>query len=176
MTQRQEQADQDLTSGPRLRITITGCPQGMENAVQKAARHALETGGHDRGELEVAIVSAQQMRRQHAEWMGEDSTTDVLSFDLREQAEARRVDGQLLVCKSVARRRARSRKTDWRGELLLYVVHGCLHLCGLDDGDQASSENMHRLEDEILRDLGWGPVFSSGGQSAKTEPTDRSGK
>lgn len=170
MTPSEEQAEQDTPSErPRscLTITIAGCHDGMVEAVRQAATRTLQSQGYSRGDLEIAIVSEAEMRRQHAQWKNDDSTTDVLSFDLRETASAGLVDGQLLVCGSVAKRRSRSRKTDWRGELLLYVVHGCLHLCGLDDHDAHAAQQMHGLEDEILRDLGWGSVFSASEGSSR---------
>ena len=72
------------------------------------------------------------------------------------------IDGQVIVCRSVARRKARARGADWQKELLLYVVHGCLHLCGYDDERSEDAERMHRREDEILTALGLGAVFSGG--------------
>ncbi len=173
MTPSEEQAEQDPPperGRSCLEITVAGCPDGMVEDVRQAATHTLQSQGYRRGALEIAIVSEAEMRRQHAQWMDDDSTTDVLSFDLRETVEAGLVDGQLLVCGSVAKRRARSRKTDWRGELLLYVVHGCLHLCGLDDHNEHAAQQMHGLEDEILRDLGWGSVFSTPGGGSRKPP------
>jgi len=164
MTPSEEQAEKDPPSEhrrSRLAITVVGCPDAMIEDVRQAATHTLQSQGYARGELEIAIVSEAEMRRQHAHWMGDGSTTDVLSFDLREKADAGLVDGQLLVCGPVAKRRARSRRANWRGELLLYVVHGCLHLCGFDDHDEQAAQRMHGLEDEILCNLGWGSVFST---------------
>jgi len=146
--------DQDLV------ITLSGCPDGTASPVRRAARRTLHSEGYGCGQLEIAVIGDAEMRRQHARWMGEDTTTDVLAFDLRDKPRPGRVDGQLLVCKSVARRRARSRKTDWQSELLLYVVHGCLHLCGYRDRRPADATRIHRREDEILAALGEGPVFS----------------
>ena len=144
----------------RLMITIHDGPDGMEEPLREAARHTLRSQGFRSGQLEIAVVGDTEMRRLHARWLGDDSTTDVLTFDLRERPKAGSVDGQLLLCKSVARRRARARGTDWRDELLLYVVHGCLHLCGHDDHSETDAARMHALEDKILTELGWGAVFS----------------
>lgn len=100
------------------------------------------------------------MRRQNLQWKRRRSTTDVLSFDLRDDPTAGCVDGQLIVCEAVARRAAKARHSDWRGELLLYVVHGCLHLCGYDDRRRGDAARMHATEDALLTQLGWGGVYS----------------
>jgi len=107
-------------------------------------------------------VSEPEMRRQNARWKRDTRCTDVLSFDLRSRRRRGEVDGQLILCEAVARREARARGHDWRAELVLYAVHGCLHLCGHDDRRPADAARMHRLEDRILTLLGWGRVFAGG--------------
>jgi len=146
----------------RLRISVSPAIHCLVREIGRAARRALRSRGCRRGHLEVAVVGEAEMRRQHLLWKGRRSSTDVLSFDLRDEARPSLVDGQLVVCEPVARRTAKARRSDWRGELLLYVVHGCLHLCGLDDRHRAEAAGMHAIEDAILTELGWGPVYSEG--------------
>lgn len=176
MTGTEDQAEQDPSGNRRRRlsISIADCPEGMNRPMRDAARRTLQKHGYRQGRLEIAVVGNAEMCRQHARWMGDNSSTDVLTFDLRDKPEAGLVDGQLLVCRSVAKRRARSRNADWRGELLLYVVHGCLHLCGYDDQDEADASRMHEREDEILVGLGWGEVFSKAGRRRLKAKTKRS--
>lgn len=153
----------------QIEVILADCPEGVEDAARQAAVVALRAVGCSRGCLEIAFVGDAAMRRLHKRWLGKDGTTDVISFDLREQASAGIVDGQLVVCRSVARRRARPHGQDWRSELLLYIVHGCLHLGGLDDQSAASAARMHQLEDRILTRLGWGAVYSGRGASSEVE-------
>jgi hypothetical protein len=49
-------------------------------------------------------------------------------------------------------------------ELLLYALHGMLHLAGFDDRTARGFATMHRTEDDILTRLGVGPVFSAPGK------------
>ncbi|MFH1419835.1 MAG: rRNA maturation RNase YbeY [Planctomycetota bacterium] len=156
-----------------LQITLAGCPEDAQEQVRRAARYTLRRERFLRGRLDITLLGNAEMKRQHKRWLGLDSTTDVLSFDLRESPRAGFVDAQLLVCLSVARRRARNRKTDWHGELLLYVVHGCLHLCGYDDRSAEDATRMHETEDEILSTLGWGPVFLPARPRRKAQPDRR---
>lgn len=169
-----KQRDQGLT------ITLSGCEADLTAKLRRAARQTLQSEGYRCGRLDIAVVGDTEMRRQHARWMGVEAATDVLSFDLRDEIRVGRVDGQLLVCKSVARRRARSRDLDWRAELALYVVHGCLHLCGYDDHGQDDMAAMHRREDDILSSLGWGPVYSgkraNGGGGRRSDHARRGGR
>jgi hypothetical protein len=54
-----------------------------------------------------------------------------------------------------------------RDELLLYAVHGMLHLCGYDDRTDRDFAAMHRREDHILSRLGVGAIFGAGATAAR---------
>lgn len=179
-------AANSLTTRPSLNSSVThrgitvvakGFPRGTQAAAVRAARHALTSEGIVAGRLELASVDDGDMRRLHREWMGKDCTTDVLTFDLREpdrrgkkHGDERRgtVDGQVIVCVAEARRRSAALGVTLKDELSLYVVHGCLHLCGYDDHRPTDAARMHKREDQLLIALGQGPIFSAG-------PAGRSG-
>lgn len=143
-----------------LNINVSGADRALTKHIELAARAALHSQRYKRGDLHINVIGRAEMCRQHARWMNDPSPTDVLTFDLRERPAKGVVDGEILVCETVARREARRRKTDWRSELILYVVHGSLHLCGYDDHTGEESAAMHALEDRILVKLGWGRVFA----------------
>ena len=88
-----------------------------------------------------------------------DQPTDVLSFDLSECTRRGCVDGEIVVSAETAARRAEGNEHTPAAELLLYIVHGCLHLAGHDDRTPAGNARMHAVENEILTALGYGPVF-----------------
>ena len=66
-----------------------------------------------------------------------------------------------------AKRSARRQKVSVKAEVLLYAVHGMLHLCGYDDRNERAFVVMHRTEDSILSELGIGPVFLSAGRRVR---------
>ena len=112
-------------------------------------------------ELSVALVDDQAMAQMHERFLGISGPTDVLSFEIDHDARGRVVSGEIIVCVAEARRRAGRSKPAMRRELLLYALHGVLHLCGYDDRTASGFEMMHRMEDEILTRLGVGPVFAA---------------
>jgi probable rRNA maturation factor len=110
-------------------------------------------------ELSVALVNDRRMSELHLQFMNLPGPTDVLTFPL--EAQGRRVTaGEVVVCVPEARRRAAEHGTRIEHELLLYAIHGMLHLCGFDDRTPDRYQAMHRKEDQILTKLGIGPVFS----------------
>jgi len=145
-----------------IEIAVSGCDRRTATLIRRTARATLTAEGIRRGRLDIAVVRAAQMRRAHRRWRGTAALTDVLSFDLRGGPQPGVVDGQIIVCGDVARRAARRHRLDPRAELLLYVVHGCLHLVGYDDSSRAGFARMHRREDELLSRFGWGAVFARG--------------
>lgn len=128
---------------------------------------ALRRCGVASGGLAVTLIDDAEMTRLHAEHCDDPTTTDVLTFDLREPGQpASHLEGDLVVCRDEAERQAQARGHDARLELLLYAVHGLMHLLGEDDHDPAAYERMHQREDELLTALGLGPVFHGRGREA----------
>jgi probable rRNA maturation factor len=113
-------------------------------------------------QLSLALVDSREMRRLHAKFLGNASVTDVLTFPLEMDGKGRAQSGEVIICPAVAGHEARRRKTGVREELLLYALHGMLHLCGFDDRTAAGFKAMHAKEDEILTKLGVGGVFAPG--------------
>jgi probable rRNA maturation factor len=120
------------------------------------------------GELSVAVVDDERMARLHLEHKGQAGPTDVLSFDLSDAAAAAEpggaaaaVAGDVIVCWPEAQRQSAERGHGARAELLLYAVHGLLHLLGYDDREPGDFERMHAQEDRVLVAIGESAVYSS---------------
>lgn len=111
-------------------------------------------------ELSLALVGDARMSALHAQFMGISGPTDVLTFPLDHDARGRVTAGEVVVCVPEAVRRAGEAGVSVERELLLYALHGLLHLCGYDDRTEPGYRRMHRREDMILTQLGVGPVFA----------------
>ena len=112
-------------------------------------------------ELSVVLVGDRRMSALHEEFMDMKGPTDVLTFPLEADALGRAISGEVILCVPEALRQARSRRILPRLELLLYAVHGMLHLLGYDDTTDRAFRTMHHTEDSIMTELGFGPVFSA---------------
>lgn len=152
-------------------IKASGGTARLLQLLENAAQAALRAERKRIARLDIAVIDAAEMKRQHKQWMGDGSVTDVLTFDLRDRRRGP-IEGQILVCVDVAKKHVGTRG-DWRTELALYVVHGCLHLCGYDDHDSRDFRKMHAREDEILESIGMGRVFDSGPASEPRKPRRR---
>lgn len=113
--------------------------------------------------LNVVIVDDDAIADMHARFLDVEGTTDVITFDLSDAAPdstARRIDGELYICLDEAARQAEKFDHSVEAELLLYAVHGLLHLLGYDDHDPENHRIMHDTEDQLLTAIGVGPVFA----------------
>lgn len=115
----------------------------------------------DRGVVSIVIVDDAEMARLHRQHRQENGTTDVLTFDLRDSTQDD-VEGDLVICIDEAARQAAGRGHETRLEVLLYAVHGLLHLLDYDDHNPQDALAMHIREDELLTAIGYGPVYSRG--------------
>lgn len=145
--------------GNNIRITVVGCNAKTAAVLRRAARHTLIREGKMRATVEIVVIGDEAMRAAHARWKNSTAPTDVLSFDLSD--DSNRLEGILLVCDETARRESHRRRIPVIAEMALYVVHGALHLAGHDDRLARDFRRMHRREDELLVELGLGPVFGS---------------
>lgn len=112
-------------------------------------------------EISIALVGDAKMAKLHEQFMNIPGTTDVLTFELDHDARGRVTAGEIVICVPYAAREARKRRHTVREELLLYALHGVLHLSGYDDRTDADYRRMHRKEDAVLTALGIGPVFET---------------
>lgn len=104
----------------------------------------------------------------HERFLGIAGSTDVLTFELERADNHRITHGEIVICAPFARRAAKANGVPYRHELLLYAIHGMLHLSGYDDRTGRGFERMHATEDRILSRLGIGPVFAPKKRPRKT--------
>lgn len=128
------------------------------------------------GTINITIVDDEEMTRLHRLYRGEPGTTDVLTFDLSTPPNptgpdpAAHIETDLVMCLDEAARQAKRRGHDTRAEVLLYAVHGMLHLLGYDDHNPPDARAMHLREDELLSAVGVGPLYQAKPRAADEGP------
>jgi probable rRNA maturation factor len=109
-------------------------------------------------DLGIALVSAKEMARVNWQFLQHEGSTDVITFDHSESRKAKgggqkQLNGELFVCVDDTILQAKEFDTNWQSELVRYVVHGILHLCGYDDLKPALRRKMKREENRLVRRL-----------------------
>ena len=93
--------------------------------------------------LSIVFVGTRRMRAINKKYLGHDYVTDVLTFDLGEVA------GEIIICPRVAFANAKVHRTSTEHEVILYVIHGILHLAGFDDHSPKDILKMRKMERKL---------------------------
>jgi probable rRNA maturation factor len=120
--------------------------------LEAAVALAIDGSAYLNGSVSVAIVDDETIHRLNRQFLQHDYATDVLSFTLEGQPP--RLEGEIIVSLDTAARCAAEVGWPPDDELLLYVVHGALHLAGHRDKQPAAAAAMRAREAEILDSLG----------------------
>lgn len=91
--------------------------------------------------VEVSLIGDEEIARVHGDFMGDPTPTDVITFH----------HGEILVSVDTAEREGPEHKNSIEEEVLLYLIHGLLHLNGHTDLVEPDREQMHSIQNEILR-------------------------
>ena len=118
--------------------------------IVELVRHVAAAEGARLGHVDVAVVSSRRIAALNRRYLGRRGATDVLSFDLSDDASGAGLTAQIVVSGDLAARQGRSRGTGPQRELLLYVVHGLLHLLGYDDRTPRQAGRMRARQEELL--------------------------
>ncbi len=105
-------------------------------------------------EVSVAIVDDATIHALNREHLEHDWPTDVISFIFEADEETGRVEGEVVASWDTAQRLAVAARWRPEDELLLYVVHGLLHLAGLDDIEPEDEQEMRTAERDCMVALG----------------------
>jgi probable rRNA maturation factor len=176
-----------------LHLTISAPAKVAPADTRWLKRHLLQTLQLLRirtAEWSITIVNDPEMTTLHARTMNLPTTTDVLTFDLRDpppqsppsataranmrtkriqraDQEGTEVELDTVLCLDEAARRAKELAHPCREELLLYAIHSLLHVQGYNDLQRSDAATMHRREDTLLIALGIGPRYAPSHQKPK---------
>ena len=103
-------------------------------------------------EVNYAFISSRKIHELNQKFRQVDRATDVLSFpdgDINPETN-RRFMGDVLICRSVARRQAQELGHSLEREITFLQVHGTLHLFGYDHIDPDDEVKMLGLQRKIM--------------------------
>ena len=125
-------------------------PPGVTAPLAALVRAAL--AGEDRrpGELGIVITGDAPVRELNRRWRGLDRATDVLSFGY-DETPGPVVNGDLIVSMDRVEVQAKRFRVTRGRELARLIIHGALHLAGLDHKTAAERKHMRAREAKLLK-------------------------
>ena len=118
--------------------------------------------GLTEAEVNLNIISDDDIRSINLEHRNKDKATDVLSFPLNDNPRRGEYDlfngklelGDILIAEGVCSQQAKENGLTFSQEFVHLFAHGFLHLCGYDHEENAEEDKLMRdLEDSIMREL-----------------------
>lgn len=110
-------------------------PQCFKQAVTESPLVGLK-------HIEVSVVSGPELSEVHGKFLDDPTATDVITFD----------HGEIIVSADMAKEKASGFGHSTEVELLLYVIHGLLHLGGYNDKSDREFEEMSAIQERIWMD------------------------
>ena len=123
-----------------------------ERRLQDAVQAVLQGEGISAANISIAVVDDAAIHALNHRYLQHDYPTDVLSFLLSDAGDV--VDGEVVVSAETAERQCGQFGWLAQDELVLYIVHGVLHLVGYDDQQPHEREVMRARERFYLNQMG----------------------
>ena len=103
------------------------------------------------GEIAYIFVDDEEILRVNREYLQHDYYTDIITFDY---TEGETISGDLFISLDTVRTNAEQFGKPYEEELHRVIIHGILHLCGINDKGPGEREIMEAAEDKALALLG----------------------
>ena len=99
------------------------------------------------GEIAYIFVDDEEILRVNREYLQHDYYTDIITFDYTEDDT---ISGDLFISLDTVRTNAEQFDKPYDEELHRVIIHGILHLCGINDKGPGEREIMEAAEDKAL--------------------------
>ena len=110
-------------------------------------RRVADTYGKKVGEVGYLFCDDEHILEVNREYLGHDYYTDIITFDY---CEGNILSGDLVISLDTVRTNAEMFHKNYDEELHRVIIHGILHLCGLNDKGPGERELMEAAEDKAL--------------------------
>jgi probable rRNA maturation factor len=126
-------------------------PRGQARLTGFCAK-ALAAAGHSSWQVSLLICGDERMTTLNSRYRGRNEPTDVLTFPDEEGRKEGPVRGDVAICLPALCRNAAAFEVTENEEMKRLLIHGLLHLAGMDHGRGKSGE-MLALQEELLKEL-----------------------
>ncbi len=123
------------------------CPAIKRRAVSAWIRAVAAAHGRRVGDIGYLFVDDEKILEVNNEYLGHDYYTDIITFDY---CEGDRISGDMVISLDTVRTNAEQFGKSYDEELHRVIIHGILHLCGINDKGPGEREVMEAEENKAL--------------------------
>ena len=110
-------------------------------------KRVAESYGKKCGDIAYIFCNDEKILEVNKEYLQHDYYTDIITFDYCEEDT---LNGDLFISLDTVRTNAEMLGVEYVQELHRVIIHGVLHLCGIDDKGEGEREIMEAAEDKAL--------------------------
>lgn len=122
-------------------------PNLKKTALKAWIKAVAEKHGFKLGDIAYIFCSDKRILEVNRQFLSHDYYTDIITFDY---TEGNKISGDLFISLDTVKSNAEKFDTDYDQEFHRVVIHGILHLCGINDKGPGEREIMEANENEAL--------------------------
>jgi rRNA maturation RNase YbeY len=122
-------------------------PGIMRRNTTRWIRRVAATYGKKVGEIGYLFCNDEHILEVNRQYLGHDYYTDIITFDY---SEGNIINGDLIISVDTVRSNAEQFAKSFTEELYRVIIHGILHLCGINDKGPGERKIMEAAEDKAL--------------------------
>lgn len=103
--------------------------------------------GKEVGEIAYLFCDDEQILSVNRQYLQHDYYTDIITFDY---SESNIISGDIFISIDTVRSNAKTYSVPLQEEFLRVIIHGVLHLCGIDDKSEEAQAEMTQCENSAL--------------------------
>ena len=122
-------------------------PKIKKRLISKWIKEVAKSHGFKTGDIGYMFVDDEKILEVNNEYLGHDYYTDIITFDYDEDDT---ISGDLVISLDTVRTNAELFHKTYEDELERVIIHGILHLCGINDKGPGEREIMEDNENKAL--------------------------
>lgn len=122
-------------------------PQIKRRETSKWIKEVAASYGKKVGDIAFIFCSDEKILEINKEYLQHDYYTDIITFDYCEENV---IAGDIFISLETVKSNSDEFKTDYNEELKRIIIHGILHLCGINDKGPGEREHMTECENKAL--------------------------
>ena len=128
-------------------VVNTEMPPINQQKVAEWVRQVAATYQRHVGDINFIFVDDEEILRVNREFIGHDYYTDHIGFDY---SQGSTISGDIYIGVDTVRTNSEQIGCDYNEELYRVIIHGVLHLCGINDKTPQERAQMQEAEDKAL--------------------------
>lgn len=122
-------------------------PLIKKREITKWIKDVAASYGKEVGDVSYIFCSDEKILEINKEYLQHDYYTDIITFDYTDE---NLISGDIFISLDTVKSNSEQFNTDYSEELHRIIIHGILHLCGIDDKGEGEREHMTECENKAL--------------------------